>query len=221
MVAACYSLREKNYARTKVGLMNAFMERLKTKRFDDISIKEVCQAVEVAEGTFFNYFPEKIDVIVYFLHLLITKMIWRAKQDVPQGKYLALIESVFGRMAEMMISVHVFYQITSVLLVQSEQLKKGEISGLEKRMAFPDQAGIEDSPTKSMGSWLKECLAAAKKSGELPPKTNINDIYISLMTILSGTLIATKFGDAKSRGYHYKRQLCDLWRVSGARAQYK
>ena len=51
-----YSLRERKYAKTKISLANAFMERLKTKRFSDIAIKEVCENVEVSEGTFYNYF---------------------------------------------------------------------------------------------------------------------------------------------------------------------
>ena len=71
-----YSLREKKHARTKIAIMNAFIKRLEKTRFDDISIREICKSVEVSEGTFFNYFSEKIDIINYYSHLLFLKIFW-------------------------------------------------------------------------------------------------------------------------------------------------
>ncbi len=206
-----YSLREKKHARTKVGLMNAFMDRMKKSRFDDISIKEVCRGAEIAEGTFFNYFPEKIDVIGYYLQLLTLKMVWKAKKEVPVGQYLPLINSIFTQLGEELAHANVIYQILSVLLLQSEKPKRVEISDFEKRLAFPDQDGIEHGVSKMLDSWFKECLEAARKNGELPVKTNIDDVQVALMTILSGTLIAIKFGNVKKLGYHYKCQLQALW----------
>ena len=135
-----YSLREKKHARTKNAIMNAFMERLRHNRFDDISVRNVCDDAEVAEGTFFNYFPEKIDVIGYYLHLMTLKMIWKAKKETSSGKYLPVIDSVFRQLVEELNNNNLTYQIISVLLVQSERPKKVTISALEKRLAFPDCA---------------------------------------------------------------------------------
>jgi len=71
-----YSLREKKFVKTKVSLMQAFMSRLKTTRFANISIKEVCESVEVSEGTFYNYFPQKVDVVYYYKSLVSVKIAW-------------------------------------------------------------------------------------------------------------------------------------------------
>ena len=81
-----YSLRERKHARTKIAIMNAFIERLEKTRFDDISIRQICKSVEVSEGTFFNYFPEKIDIINYYMNLMFLKVVARARKDVPQGR---------------------------------------------------------------------------------------------------------------------------------------
>ena len=214
-----YPLREKKYARTKVGLMTAFMERLKESRFDDISIREVCRDLEIAEGTFFNYFPEKTDVIGYYIQLLTSKMAWKAKRDVPSGKYIALINAFFHQVGEQGWNTNIIYQILSVLVLHSEKPKTCEISGLEKQLVFPDEPGIEDSPSEELVAWFRECLLAARRNGELPPKADIDDIEVSLVAILSGTLIAIRFRDTKSRGYHYKRQLQALWRDVGVKPQ--
>ncbi|MGE5307902.1 MAG: TetR/AcrR family transcriptional regulator [Deltaproteobacteria bacterium] len=211
-----YSLREKKHARTKLAIMRAFMELLKRNRFDDISIKKICGKAEVAQGTFFNYFPEKIDVISYYVHLTTLKMIWKAQHEAPSGRYLPRIDSFFNQLSVEMNNSNLIYQILAVLLLQAEKPKKPEISELEKRITFPDE-NIGETPAMTLDEWFRECVSSAKKNGELVAVANVEDIVISLTSILSGTLLATRFMNGNSRGYHYVRQLNILWHEFGVK----
>jgi AcrR family transcriptional regulator len=218
MVKQEYSLRETKHARTKIAIMNAFMDRLRHNHFDEISIKEVCRDAEVAEGTFFNYFPEKIDVIGYFLYLTTVKIIWKGKKETSAKEYIPLIDSVFSQMSEECNNNNLTYQILSVLLAQSERPRRITISAFEKKLAFPHCAGIEETPTMALDEWLNECVILAQKNGELSAKINVEDVVVSLMTIITGTLLAIRFSNSNSRGYHYMRQLQALWRGLGVKA---
>jgi AcrR family transcriptional regulator len=217
MQAKEYSLREKKHARTKIAIMNAFVERLRRSRFDDIAIREICRDLEVAEGTFFNYFPEKTDVLGYYLYLTTMKMIWQSRKSTPAGKYLPLIDSVFAQLSDELNNNNVAYRIISVLLVQSERPKRIVVSELEKKLAFPDCPGIEGTPAMILDEWFKECVISAQKKGELPARANVDDVVVSLMTIIAGTLLATRFSDNNSLGYHYMRQLQSFWRGMGVK----
>jgi len=210
-----YSLREKKHAKTKIAIMSAFMKRLKHSRFEDICIRSVCEDAEVAASTFFNYFPAKIDVIGYYLFLTSAAIIWKSKKKVPAGKYLLLIDSVFSRMSEEMHNSNLVYQILSVLISQSAMPKNVSFSALEIKLAFPDSPGIEEMPSMAIGEWFKEFVGLARENGELPSNINVDDVVVSLMTILSGTLLAIRFSDSNSRGYHYMRQLQALWQGFG------
>jgi len=207
-----YSLREKKHAKTKIAIMNAFIKRLKKSRFENISIRQICKDVEISEGTFFNYFSEKLDIINYYLHLLFLKVLWKTRKEVPQGKYLASIEAVFKNAAAELDNINIIYQIISILIMQRERPKAITISNIEKRLAFPDYDGIEDIPVAFIDHFFEECLKAALKNGELPKKTNIDDVLVSLMAILGGTLLAAKLGNIKDHAYHYIRQLKLLWK---------
>jgi flagellar biosynthesis protein FlhB len=68
-------------------------------------------------------------------------------------------------------------------------------------------------------SFFVECLKEAVKNGELPKSADLEDAAVSLMTILTGTLLATKFSDNDNGNimYHYKRQLRILWNGIGAK----
>jgi hypothetical protein len=135
------------------------------------------------------------------------------------GNNIALINAIFSLIAEEFDNINIIYQILSVILVQSQKPKKGEISDFEKQLAFPEYEGIERITAQEMlDDRFKAYLTAAVKRRELPPSVNIEDITISLMTIITGTIFAVKFGDVKSRGYHYRRQLQVLWKSLGVKA---
>lgn len=215
-----YSLREKKHARTKIAIMNAFIKRLEKTRFDDISIRQICKSVEVSEGTFFNYFPEKIEIINYYVSLMFLEVVAKARKDAPQGKYLFLINATFARLAEELLKYNnIVYQIISLMIVQRERPKTVAISNLERQIYFPGSEGIENVRVMLVDDFLRECLIGAVKNGELAKDIKIDDVLVSLMTILSGTLLAVKFTDIKDRSYHYMRQLGLLWNGLGAKRQ--
>jgi len=214
-----YSLREKKHARTKIALMNAFMERLQNCRFEDISIREVCKSAEISEGTFFNYFPEKIDVITYYVNLMTMKIIWKARQKASTGKYIALLNAFFEEMADEFSKINIKYEIISIIVVQHEKPKKAVIPDIEKHLFFPDFAGIEDISPLLIDEFFKECMEGALKSGELPGSVNIDNALVSLMTIMVGTMIAVKFSNIKNIKYQYLRQLQILWTELGVKKQ--
>ncbi len=143
------------------------------------------------------------------------KIFWKTQNEIPPGKYLALIEAAFKNIAAELNNVNIIYQIISFIITQRDRPKSIIISNAEKHFAFPFYKGIEDIPTLFIDEFLEKCLKEAIKNGELPKKTNIEDVMVSLTTILGGTLLATKFTNIKDRAYHYMRQLNLLWKGLG------
>ena len=221
MVLRDYPLRERKHAKTKIAIMNAFIERLEKTRFEDISIREICKSVDISEGTFFNYFPEKIDIVNYYIHLVDLKTIWKAKKITPQGKYLALINSFFEKLSEEINNPNIIYQLISVMATQKEKPKTITIPNIEREIAFPGYAGINDIQLNMIDDFLRECLVGAVKNGGLRKSVQIDDVLVSLITILAGTLFAVKFENLNNRTYHYIRQLRLLWKGLGVRVKPK
>jgi len=207
-----YSLREVKHARTKIALMNAFIERLRSSRFEDVAIKDVCKNVEISEGTFFNYFPEKIDIIIYYVNLMTMKFAWKARKKASQGKYIALVNAFFEELGDEFAKLDITYELISIMIVQHAKPKKAAIPDIEKHLFFPYLAGIEDLSPFLIDEFFRECLEGALENGELPGNVNIDNTLVSLMTIMIGTMIAIKFSDIKNIRYQYMRQLQILWK---------
>ncbi|MCL5019421.1 MAG: hypothetical protein M1426_02945 [Patescibacteria group bacterium] len=147
------------------------------------------------------------------------KIFWKTKKEVPPGKHLASIEAVFKNAAVELNNINIIYQIISIMILQLEKPKTINISNIERHFAFPDYDGIDDIPSAFIDDYFEKCLKEAVKNGELPKKTNINDVHVSLMTILGGTLLAAKFANIKDRSYHFMRQLNLLWEGLGVKTR--
>jgi AcrR family transcriptional regulator len=207
MAKKMYPLRERKHAKTKIALVNAFIEKLKTTRFADISIKEICQSVEVSEGTFYNYFPQKFDVINYFQLLHILKIEWETNQRKDKFGPLELIDLAFDSMAETISQPYLFFEIVSVFTSEHIKPPKGTLTSVEKVYAFPNCNGIEDTSLESLDDFFRRHLREAKKQGEIDKNIDIEDVFIVLKTILIGVPLAIEIEDFGKLAKIYKRQL--------------
>ena len=90
-----FSLRERKFARTKLALLQAALERMRDKKLDEIPVKELCDEVEVSEATFFNYFPKKNDLLHYLIQVWTIEVAWHAQSTVGEECGLRFIEQVF------------------------------------------------------------------------------------------------------------------------------
>jgi AcrR family transcriptional regulator len=221
VVSKQHSLREKKFARTKVALMWEFIHRIEDSRFDEISIREVCEKVEVSEGTFFNYFPQKIDVVYYFMQLHSTRVIFQTIKQSKSGKNLGFIEKIFQNMLKDFDNPNVVYEIIAALVGHKQDPKEIEISDLELKYAFPACEGIEKVkvPSVLLENIFKDCIVKAVENNELPSKTDVQEVVIALKALMVGIPLALKIKNFQDSKQHYSKQLKILW--TGIYQKYK
>lgn len=87
-----FPLKERKFAKTRTNLTFAFLSELEVKPFEEIKIKDLCQIAEISEPTFYNYFPEKGDLILHYIQ------IWSLQVSVF-AKEKKLAESGWGQIS--------------------------------------------------------------------------------------------------------------------------
>lgn len=212
-----FPLRERKHAKTKVALTMAFVERLKSARLDDISIKEVCDSVEVSEGTFYNYFPAKIDLIYYYQQLMDLKIIWETQRRAKKDSLLHRIDVMIDVLVKEINHPYLLYELISIFVGQKVKPKHPDIPRAERFYAFPNCKGIEDIQIISLEDFLYKNLEEAAKQGELPKRVDANDVLVMLMTIIVGVPLAISYENFNTLGPHFKKQLSFLWKGLGRR----
>ncbi len=69
-----FPLRQIKFVKTRTSVLKATRNLLKEKKFEDITIDEICQHSQISRGTFFNYFPQKDFIFYYYLRIFTIKI---------------------------------------------------------------------------------------------------------------------------------------------------
>jgi AcrR family transcriptional regulator len=186
-------LIERKKARIKLALLDTAVELMRIKSFSEITVEELCQITEISKGTFFSYFPRKSDLIVFYIRLWSIEAVWAAKHEYGASAGLKLIEATFiwtGKLFEdhpkllrEIIALRAFEPETFTNLAQDGAILIGPA---ERLLRFPGKEGIEKIPEGNFVKIILENLRFAIERGELPAKTDVEQVLLALMSTFYG-----------------------------------
>ncbi|HKJ09382.1 MAG TPA: helix-turn-helix domain-containing protein [Gammaproteobacteria bacterium] len=208
-------LRERKFAQTKLKLARAAVERLETQSLDGLSVAALCEAAEVSEATFFNYFPRKSDLLNYVSQLWAVEIGWHVRAAGLRG-----IAGVSGAFEQAARQIQRHPGTMGEIIGQQARLRErstpGELTRAERLLGFPELEGIEDVPAGGLDSILVANVDYAVESGELPPNTHRATVLVALVSIFYGVPLALRLVNPGGIAHMYRQQLTLLW--AGVRA---
>ncbi|MBN1914686.1 MAG: TetR/AcrR family transcriptional regulator [Parachlamydiales bacterium] len=181
------TLRKRKIIETKLALTKAFIQKLYSVRFSAISIKEICEEVGVSEATFYNYFPQKIDVICYFTLTQHLEMLWilfyREKHLAPLKK----IELLFELFEKKITHPYLFFEVVGVLFEWKQNIPQIEqLDVLEKKILFPHYEAIDTITIIPLREVFRELIQQAQKANVFSNKFSAQDLSYIFHSILIG-----------------------------------
>ncbi len=208
------SLRESKYAKTKKEILDVFTEKLKKQHLEEISIKEICDEAQISEGTFYNYFPKKTDVLSFLISLWSVEVSWLAKKKEEEtDSGIEAIKEIFSFTArEMQDKGPVMYEIISYISQMRKIIDVKDIGKAEKLAAFPDKDDIEKIKAQNIDGITKLFLEHAILKGELPSNINIASVQLTLRAIFFGTPLALTQEHVDKIEHAYHQGLNIFWK---------
>jgi AcrR family transcriptional regulator len=206
------SLRERKFARTRLALAEAAAGHLEAASFETLSVKSLCERVQISEATFFNYFPKKDDLIVYLDRLWTLELNWYGQQAMQQQQGLAVIEALF-RYTSIQIQKKpgLMGEIIAHEARSRERHSGPDITVAERMLAFSDLEGIENMSDDSLEGLLRGSLQMAIEMGELPENMAISAAMVGLVSIFYGVPLALQHSNPAAIAAMYRQQLELLW----------
>jgi AcrR family transcriptional regulator len=185
-------LRARNVARLRLRLLRAVLDLTADRAFADLSVREICDAVEVSQGTFFNHFPGKDALLVYYIHLWSLRAGARARAAAA-GQALDALRAVFAYTADE-IEAHPSAMLEIITLVAQAKAPPAPlpISRAERLLAFPDVPDIEALEPRPVGALVAETVELAVARGELPATTDAVLATRLLVGLFYGLPLATR-----------------------------
>lgn len=205
------SLRERKAANTRVGLLEALLSRLDDRPLADIAVKELCSEVGISQATFFNYFPDKTGLLVFFLGLWSVEMaglIVAHDRDDPLGA----IQAVFletarqsdahpGAQAEIVAFQARYVADTPPTITDADLLR-----------AYPDRPELLDVPRDAgLERLLAPLLQRAIELGHLPAHTDPMTAMMGIATVFFGVAVLRRQVPGLPAEVAYGTQLQWIW----------
>jgi AcrR family transcriptional regulator len=91
-------LRERKKAKTRAAIQAEALRLFREQGYDATTVEQICEAAEVSESTFYRYFPNKPDVVLYDeLDPLLIQALKDQPHDVtPLAAIRAAFQTIFG-----------------------------------------------------------------------------------------------------------------------------
>ncbi len=205
-------LRPRKFAQTKLALLNAAMARLDDAPLEAVQVKDLCEDADISQASFFNYFPQKTDLLVYFVQLWTLDMAWHVQALGGGASAKDRIQCIFAATARQAAE---HPGVMAEVLAGQARLTKPpvveELTVAERLLAFPGREGLEALPSRGLDSLLPELLADAVARGELPPRTDVTQAFLGLSALFFGVPLALLRRAPAAVGPAYERQLDIYW----------
>ena len=211
--------RHKKQARNRLALLAALVNKLATgERYDSVRIRDLCAVADISEGSFFNYFPAKEALLVYFVQIWSLEVGWYAREMLAKGEPLAAIEEIFARTAAMVAkNPYIMAEIIAFQARSSGAIEPAEVSIAERLLAYPDLPGVDELPARGLDAILPELLAEAKRSGQIPEGVDESFVFVTLLSIFFGAPVVLRGCGPDMLGVIWMAQLAFIWRSIGAK----
>jgi AcrR family transcriptional regulator len=177
------------------------------KHLDEITVKELCEDVQICEATFFNYFRKKTDLLHY------------ARLAAGPDAGLRFIEAIFEHTGKQLAN-HPRLMLELIAHMASDPHgrceDRPELSVAERLHAVPACQGLESAAELGLPHLFGPALARAVAAQELPARVDRDAAVLALLSVFFGVplWLGTHCAERISRGY--RDQLKVLW--AGLRA---
>jgi AcrR family transcriptional regulator len=185
------SLRERKSAKLKLLILSIAKTMLRQQNFQDIHVTELCKKAGISKVTFFRYFPQKEDLLLYFMRVWAFELsLELQKNDIKGIKAVKLIFDRYGNLCENYHSVilHLIkYHAISPLVLKPISIKKAE-----KLLLFPKEKDIQYMEVLAFDKLLEKYMLEAIFQTEITKSSDVSDMVSMLLTTTYGSILVAK-----------------------------
>lgn len=196
-----FSLREIKKARTRIKLYESGLTLMRTRKFSEIMVDEICRESETSKVTFFKCFPHKEALLVYFMRVWLTERLLEIDEKDKRGFEAVrhLLESVVEWSEDV---PGVMPSLIAFLAEKDMHPWMPELSEAEIHLLFPGkEAAAAVSP--DLAELFRRCMLEARSEDTLDPVLSVDDAVKLLWTVFYGAFLTARlYASTDIRGFY-------------------
>jgi AcrR family transcriptional regulator len=202
------SLRKEKAARLKVQVLDNTLKLVGKKSFEDLYVDDICDKVKISKVTLFKYFPQKEDILMYYLRIWCLARTVELSQKPREG--LAGIHYLFDKIAEEYEERPGFVlSLVGYLSDAKRPPKPFPVKPEEKRLLYPEVDSVATLEIYSVDQMLEKFVLEAIFRKEITKSTSTRDITNLISSMLFGGILVAHLNQQNPLK-HFFRKTIDL-----------
>lgn len=199
-------IRKEKAARLKVQILDQTLKLIGKKSFEDLYVEELCSKVKISKVTFFKYFPQKEDVLLYYFRVWCFTRAVEMKEKPREG--MQGIYYLFDKLSEECESrPGLMLSLIGYLSDSKRPPKPFAVKAEEKKLLFPTHGDINSIEILSIEQMLEKFTLEAIFKKEITKTTSTKDITNLLTAIFLGSITTAHINQLSPVKIFFRRNL--------------
>lgn len=200
------SLRKEKAARLKVQVLEHTVKLIGKKPFEDLYVDDICEKVKISKVTFFKYFPQKEDVLLYHFRIWCLTRSVELLQKPREG--LQGIYFLFDKLSE---ECEDHPGLVLSLIAYWSDLRRPPkpfpVKPEEKKLLFAHHENIAAVEIFSLDQMFEKFTLEAIFRKEITKTTSTRDITNLLTTVFIGSIVTAHLNQLSPLKLFFRRNL--------------
>ena len=182
-------IRKEKAARLKIQILETAIKLIGRKSFDDLYVDDLCAKVKISKVTFFKYFPQKEDVLLYYFRVWLLMRSVELHEKPKAG--LAGIYYVFDKLSEEFEARPGMVLSMVSYISDTRRIPKPFPFRVEEKVLLnPSKININDVQHLSLDQLLEKLTLEAILKKEITKSSSTRDITNLLITAFYGSIVS-------------------------------
>lgn len=200
------SLRKEKAARIRLAILDQALKLVGKRPFQDLYVDDICAKVKISKVTFFKYFPQKEDILLYFFRLWCLRRAVELKEKPKQG--LSGIQYLFDRLADDCEAFPgIMLGLVGYLSDPKRPRKPFPVKVEEKVLLFPEVREVNHIEILSIEQMIENFVLEAIFNKEITRTTSTPEITRLLSTVLYGTMVTGHLTQQQPSKMYFRKNL--------------
>ncbi|MED1916762.1 TetR/AcrR family transcriptional regulator [Brevibacillus sp. NPDC058079] len=182
------SLREKKKAKNKFALLDAALELIGDGSFRNVLVDDICERAEVSKVTFFKFFPQKEELLIYYMSIWQAECFVELRSAGKRG--WVAVRHIFAKVTrDSEKQPGIMLSLISFLAEQKMHPCVPILSDAELYLRFPEEEQREAIRATDLHQILQKCVQEAAEDGQLALHLSEEEAVILLFSMFYGAYL--------------------------------
>ncbi|MGG4442475.1 TetR/AcrR family transcriptional regulator [Brevibacillus fortis] len=187
-MAEALSLREKKKAKTKFALLDAALELMGDGSFRNVLVDDICERAEVSKVTFFKFFPQKEELLIYYMSIWQAECFVELRSTGKRG--WEAVRHIFAKVTrDSEKQPGIMLSLISFLAEQKMHPCVQILSDAELYLRFSEHEEREAIRATDLHQILQKCVQEAAEDGQLALHLSEEEAVILLFSMFYGAYL--------------------------------